>query len=167
MAMKPFLEKISVYLKKYKFAVLILIIGLALMLFPKSTNEKEAEWNSVTPGSKVAFEDKLSSILSCVEGAGEVQVILTELSGEETLYQTDDDQSTNGDSVTNRTDTVTVTDSERNATGLVRQVVPPVYKGAIILCQGADNPSVRYDIINAVSKLIGIGANCISVLKMK
>ncbi len=167
MAMKPILERLSVFLKKYKFAVLILIIGLALMLIPNSANEKAVETKTVASNSEVAFEDKLASILSCVEGAGEVQVILTELSGEETLYQTNDDSSTASNSVSNRTDTVTVTDSDRNETGLIKQIVPAVYKGAVILCQGADNPSVRYDIINAVSKLLGIGANCISVLKMK
>lgn len=167
MEIKPILEKISVFLKKYKYAALILTIGLALMMIPKKSEKTVEVPKSVPINSELAFEDKLATILSSVEGAGEVQVILTQLYGEETLYQTNDDHSTEGDCVTGRTDTVTVTDSDRNETGLVKQIVPATYKGAIILCQGADNPSVKYEIINAVSKLIGIGTNCISVLKMK
>jgi stage III sporulation protein AG len=39
--------------------------------------------------------------------------------------------------------------------------------GAIVLCQGADVPSVRLAIVDAVSKVTGLVANQISVLKMK
>ena len=166
MAMKSALEKLSVFLNKYKYAVLVLLIGLALMLIPKASEKKAVVIIDDKPLLQVDFESKLSSILSCVDGAGEVRVILTLQQGEETIYQTND-QTTSKDGATNRTDTVTVTDSGRNESGLVKQVVPASYKGAIVICQGADNPSVKYNIITAVSKLIGIGANNISVLKMK
>ena len=167
MAIIPSLDKISSFLNKYKYAALILLIGLALMLIPKTSSRSVTEAKTYQETSEVGFEAKLASILSKIEGAGEVQVILTQLKGEEILYQTNDDHSENGDSISKRIDTVTVTDAERNETGLVKQVIPATYKGAIILCQGADSPSVKYEIINAVSKLIGIGTNCISVLKMK
>ena len=42
MEIKPILEKISVFLKKYKYAALILTIGLALMMIPKKS-EKTVE----------------------------------------------------------------------------------------------------------------------------
>ncbi|MBR3978889.1 MAG: hypothetical protein IKJ94_04620 [Oscillospiraceae bacterium] len=167
MAVKSLLEKTAAFLKKYKYAALILTIGLALMLIPMNAEEKVSEAKASTYKLEVEFEDRLASVLSCVEGAGEVQVILTQQYGEETLYQTNEDSANDGSNVTVRTDTVTVTDAERNETGLIKQVVPATYRGAIILCQGADNPSVRYDIINAVSRLIGIGTHCITVLKMK
>jgi stage III sporulation protein AG len=64
-------------------------------------------------------------------------------------------------------DTVIITDSSRNESGLIRQVNPPVYLGAIVLCQGGDRPSVRLAIVDAVSKVTGLGADRISVLKMK
>ena len=62
---------------------------------------------------------------------------------------------------------MTVTDGQRNETGLVRQVNPPSYLGAVVVCQGGDDPRVQLDIVNAVSRITGLGADRISVLKMK
>ena len=92
--------------------------------------------------------------------------MLTVQEGEEVLYQADENFSGNGDSADKRTDTVILSDTDRAESGLVRQVNPPVYRGAIIVCQGADDPAVRLAITEAVSKITGIGANCISVLRM-
>jgi len=39
--------------------------------------------------------------------------------------------------------------------------------GAVIVCQGADDPQVRLSIVDAVSKVTGLGSDKISVLKMK
>ena len=93
--------------------------------------------------------------------------MLTESSGEEIIYQTDGDSSQTDSSFSNREDTVTITDSQRNEQGLVRQQNPPKYMGAIVVCQGGDKPSVRLAIIDAISKVTGLGADKISVLKMK
>ena len=42
----------------------------------------------------------------------------------------------------------------------------PQFQGAVVVCQGADRPSVRLDIINAVSALTGLGSDRITVVKM-
>ena len=39
--------------------------------------------------------------------------------------------------------------------------------GAIIVCQGGDSPTVRLNIVEAVSNVTGIGSDRITVLKMK
>ena len=96
-----------------------------------------------------------------------VQVMLTLASGEETLYQTNEDYSIGDNTNTKRSDTVTVTDAQRNETGLIRQQNPPKYLGAIVVCNGADSPEVRLAVVEAVSKVTGLGADDISVLKMK
>ena len=93
--------------------------------------------------------------------------MLTVASGTETIYQTNSDSSTGGDTQTTRYETVTVTDASRNQSGLIRQVNPPNYLGVIVVCQGADSPSVKLAIVDAVSKITGLGADRISVLKMK
>ena len=168
MGMNTWMEKPVQLLSKYRYALLILVIGLVLMLLP--------DWN---PGDEVSPtvpavqteaqtpEQKLEAILASVRGAGKVQVLLSRAEGEKTTYQTDTDISKGQDSGSQRSDTVTVTDQNRNQTGLVVQVNPPVYLGAIIVCQGADDPAVRLAIVDAVSKYTGLGANQISVLKMK
>lgn len=161
-------EKISGFLNKHAYVLLILGVGVVLMMIPSKMEEQTTQ--PVIQEQEVSIltlEQRLSQILCNVAGAGEVQVVLSVASGEETLYQTDDNYSTASESSTGRQDTVTVTDSDRNETGLVRQVNPPVYLGAIIVCEGADSPSVRLAIVKAVAGVTGIGADKISVLKMK
>ena len=90
------------------------------------------------------LEQKLEELLSHVQGAGQVRVLLTEDTGRETVYQTD----IQSDSDSRRTeDTVLVEDSSRNESGLVRRTMEPRYRGAVILCQGADMPGVKLAIV--------------------
>ena len=111
--------------------------------------------------------EALEEILAQISGVGKVRVLLTEAAGAETVYQTDEDRSTSSDSQSLRTETVIITDSDREAHGLVRSVTPPVYLGAIIVCQGGDNPTIRLSIVEAVSNVTGISSDRITVLKMK
>ena len=154
--------------KKNKYVLLILVIGLILLIVPSFT-DSENEKEVITESSEniLSIEDQLSRILSSVEGAGKVQVMLRIASGEETLYQTDDSRSSNGDHLSENNDTVTVNNSDRSETGLIRQVNPPIYSGAIIVCQGADDAKVRFAVTEAVANITGLGADKISVLKMK
>jgi len=162
-------EKIYNLIKKYRYALLILAIGLVLMAIPNTADQTK---NNISEEAKEthtepSLEDRLTSILSLVEGAGQVRVILTVAEGEEIVYQTNDNIANTNDSNNKSINTVTITDSQRNQSGLICQINPATYKGIIIVCQGADKPSVRLKLVDAVSKLTGLGTNRISVLKMK
>ena len=125
------------------------------------------EKQTVPAELSISVEDRLEKILSQIDGAGRVEVMLTIAFGEEKLYQYDEDTSVSDTTNSIRKTVVTVTDSQRNETGLIRQINPPVYMGAVIICQGAENPTIKLAIVDAVSKATGLGANEISVLKMK
>lgn len=166
MGLTQWKDKVTGIIGQYKYVLLITAIGLIFMLPPGSKKNTE----TVIPEQKeniMTVEEQLGAILSQVDGAGEVRVLLTQASGEEILYQTNEDSDTSSELYSNRSDTVTVTDAERAETGLIRQINPPKYLGAIIVCKGADNPSVRLAIVEAVSKVTGLGADKISVLKMR
>lgn len=162
-------EKLKNFIQKYKYAVLVFLIGLVFLILPAKKESMGQEIsNAESPAvQKVTASQELAQILSGVQGAGKVQVMLTVRSGEETVYQTNDQITKDAERTTSNIVTVIVADSQRTQNGLVRQVNPPEYLGAIILCEGADRASVRLDIIDAVSKITGLGANQISVLKMK
>ena len=149
-------------LKKYRIVILILIIGIALLTFPEK-KKKEPTQTPVVHTEKSSLEASLSHILSQIHGAGEVEVLLTQAAGERITYQTDEDIS---DTDTRR-NTVLITDADRDETGLVRQVLPPVYQGAIIVCQGADSAQIRLAVVEAVMCVTGLTSDRISVLKMK
>lgn len=165
MELNKWKHQLKAIYKQYKYVLLIAAAGLFLMLIPESKKDTQQVITQVQENI-LTVEEQLGAILSQVDGAGEVRVLLTQATGEEILYQTDQDYDTSVELHSSRTDTVTITDAERNETGLIRQVNPPVYLGAIVVCKGADNPVVRLAIVEAVCKVTGLGADKISVLKM-
>ena len=158
-----FPETYSKWLHKYKFAILILLAGAVLMVWPTGAEEKETVITQAQDNI-ITTEEKLENILHSIAGAGKVRVMLSLKTGEEVVYQTDDQYSSEG--VVDSSDTVTVTDENRAEIGLVSKVLPPTYLGAVIVCQGADSPNVRLAIVEAVSKVTGLGSDRIAVLKM-
>ena len=161
---KKITSQVTAVVQKYRYAFIILIVGIVLLFIPgisSKTTNKVNENQALVPECDTASE--LESILTSVKGAGKVRVYLTTALGSETVYQLNSDISETQSKHT----TVMVTASDRTQTGLIRQINPPKYQGAIIVCSGADNPSVQLAIVNAVSKATGLGANQIAVLKMK
>lgn len=153
-------EKATAWIGKYKYLLLVLLVGMGLMLIPTNSEKQEQQQTPAAAVEQPSLSEELTAILSNIQGAGRVQVLLTVKAGEQTIYQVDP----NG---TEREDTVIITDADRAQSGLVQQIIPPTYRGAIILCQGADSPSVRLAVMEAVSSVTGLDSSRISVLKMK
>lgn len=165
MELKSKVMNLTKWLEKYKYLVLVVVLGVILMLLPeKSENESTIPAAPVEEIHETSVSQQLEQILMQVHGAGKVEVMLTLASGEQTIYQTDDSIT---DSGSGRQDTVIVSDQNREENGLIQQVNAAQYRGAIVVCQGADSAAVRLAIIDAVSKVTGLDSSRISVLKMK
>ena len=147
------------YLKKHRLLLLMIAAGVILLTAPGENQPEPAPVPVSQITEEASLEDRLCRILSGLEGAGKTAVLLTQAKGEQLLYQTDDSSS--------GSDTVLVTDGTRAETGLLRQRLPPVWQGAVILCQGADRPEVRLQIVEAVKSATGLTSDRITVLKMK
>ena len=148
------MDRLKYVMVKYRYVLLVVLAGLVLMLLPDHTETPEPIADVVMEES---LQAQLEEILSRVEGAGEVAVLLTESRGGEIFYQTEgDDQRT-----------VLVTGTDRSESGLVRTTQSPVYQGAVVVCQGADSPAVRLAVVEAVSNATGLGTDRITVLKME
>lgn len=158
--------KLMEWVRKYRFVVLVLLVGIGLMVIPFGDKKEAVTRCETTLPTQPDISAQLSQILSQIDGAGEVSVMLTIRTGTSTVYQTDTSD-TFGESGTTRQDTVIITDENRAQTGLVQHIVYPEYRGAIIVCQGADNAQVRLNIMEAVCRITGLGMDKISVLKMK
>ncbi len=168
MEYKKFLKSIYSWIQKYKYAVIILAVGIGLMVLPSSGAKKSSQPTSAKPVVQTeTVEQRLSQILGGIKGAGEVQVMLTTKIGPETIYQVDTNQSSGDDADSINRDTVIVSDSDRVQSGLVSRVNSPIYQGAIVLCQGAHDANIRLAIVDAVSKITGLGSDKISVLELK
>ncbi len=152
--------------RKYRYVMLVILAGIFLMALPDRTDEEPAV-QPTAEETRPQLQDSLEDILCQISGAGKVKVLLAQAAGESTIYQTDEDISTGENSSDIRRETVLVTSSDRKEVGLVKQVNPPIYQGAIVLCQGADNAAIRLSVVEAVMSVTGLTSDRITVLKMK
>lgn len=160
--------------KRYWIPLAIGLLGLLLLSVPSERTpaaaQAEPQSTQREPDGDQGLEARLASLLSGMEGAGNVEVMLTYKSSDKRIYQTDTTQSSAEErerkTVDSRTQTV-LASSGGTQQPLVQQTVYPVCQGAVILCQGADQPRVRLAIVQAVSSLTGLGSDKISVVKMK
>lgn len=160
-------ELAAAFIKKYRWAVVVLLAGVMLMLLPE---ENPVSREAADPPQAVEQKDlqqELEEILSKLDGAGKVKVLLSQASGSYTHYQMDEDQSKTMDSLDKRSETVIITGADRSQSGLVQRVDPPIYLGAVVLCQGGDSPSVKLAVVDAVATATGLTSDKISVWKMK
>ena len=161
-------QAVTDFIGKYKYAVLVFAVGLLLMILPDTgDSDPQVQIQETVESLELSMEEKLSQILSRVKGAGQVQVMLSYSSGQETVYQRDTDISEGEKNNSEKNDTVTVTDAQRNQTGLIQRIDPPVCRGALIVCQGADDAAVKLAVVEAVAKITGLSTDKICVLKMK
>ena len=155
-------KQIGQLFTKYKYVAIIVLAGLVLMLLPGSEDPQSTSPPTLMPDEKT-MEESLELILAKMQGVGKIQVLLTQAQGSRTVYVFD--ESSTSDSM--KTDAVILTDSNRAQNGLITQVIPPVYLGAVVVCQGGDNPAVKLSVVEAVCDATGLSADRITVLKMK
>lgn len=161
-------QTVIAVIRKYRWAVLVLVLGLLMMGFSQEPHQEHRENTPVTQQpEELSLQQELEKLLMQMEGAGKVSVLLTSAHGPEYHFQVDEDGLTTVDSTDQRKDTVLVTQSDRSQTGLIRRVDSPVYLGAVVLCQGGDDPRLRLAIVDAVGTATGLTSDKISVWKMK
>ena len=174
------LDRLRPYVQRFKYPALILVIGLILVLLPskpaKASDPEPIEEQAVsdkTPETdyRQDIEQQLARILSQIDGAGRVEVMLTLKSGQTVHYQTDFENSNQktGDNVsgTARQSTVILQRGSAYDEEAVVKTDYPAFLGALIVSEGADVPGVRLALTSAVSSLLGLGADKITVVKMK
>lgn len=159
-------ETAAAFIKKYRYVLIVLAAGLFLMALP-TQESPQPQTQPVAEQTEPQLQETLAQLLSHLEGAGKVEVLLTQSKGPQTLYQTDEDSTVSEGTTDTHRETVLVTGTDRGEAGLIRQVNPPTYQGAVVLCQGADKANIRLSIVEAVMSATGLRSDCITVLKMK
>lgn len=162
-------EKLRDILKKYRFAALVALAGVVLMLLPgKKDSMPDAETAEGETFSLEETERRMAEVLGAMDGVGRVQVMLTLRSGE-TLSLAEDSSASQGSGgdVRRESQVLTVNRGSGKQEVVVTQRMYPVYQGAVVVCQGAGNSQVRLTVIDAVSVLTGLSSDKISVVKWK
>ena len=153
---------------RYKFAVLVVLVGAGLLLWPSG---KETSGTSVQPAAaeQPDLQKEMEEILAKINGVGEVQVLLTaESDGERQLAQ-DTELSYSGSTAApedySRTSETVLVDGGGGNGPVVTKTQYPTYRGALVVCQGGDRADVKLTVTEAVSALTGLTADRITVAK--
>ena len=201
------IEKIKKLAKNKNNLVVLVLTGVLLMIIAlpvknKSTqsteNETEAQNNSNSYfnfseydgtgnyGENLSegqfyiarMEEKLEEVLSQLEGAGKVEVLITLETSEEKIVEkdvpvvrsnTEETDSAGGTRTINNVDmgeSTVFSNTGNNSQPYVIKTVSPRIEGVVVLAEGAGNGNVSINISEAVQVLFGIEAHKIKVMKM-
>ena len=129
-------------IRKYRIPLLVFLLGVALVLIPSRTKKEEPQQTSAeaaeTDFNLSATQKQLETLLSAIDGAGRVRLMLTLSSGERIVYQTDSRTVTTSGSTTQETQTVFRQPGGAEKEPAVQSVVYPQYQGALVICDGAE-----------------------------
>lgn len=170
-------------IQQYRYPALVLLLGLALALLPSARKteapaitQEDTQSADPTPWEDEAAylhqtEQRLERVLSQISGAGQVRVMLTLRSSRASQYQSDyrTESETGADRTVSASEQKTVILGKGSAYDepAVVKTEYPSFQGALIVCGGGENAQVRYAVIRAVSALLDLGTDEITVVKMK
>ena len=147
--------------KRVKLLVLMGLAGLALLAvsawLPAESTAPPAVQGESTTDYAAQLEQRLTALISRVEGAGKAVVMVTLESGSESVYAIDTDS--DGSS------THVLLGSGR-ADGLVETVQTPRILGVAVVCEGGGSAAVQGRVTALLEALTGLGASHITVAKM-
>ena len=147
--------------KNNRLICLILIIGVVLMVVAGG-NKKETATVSETASVNVIDEEKrLERILSQIDGAGEVSVMITYYSSSEKSIAYETKTASREDKSESEDKKAVMTDGEPM---VVKEVYPQV-KGVIVTADGAGIVSVRTAISEAVAASLDVPVHRICIFK--
>ena len=160
-------QKVKASWSQYQLVWLVILAGLVLLCLPTGGQDRESPEEAVVSSDfdLAQTEERLSQALSKIHGAGEVTVVLTVANGPRQILA--QDETRNGEEGEERTETVVLNRGSGYQETVTIQEVYPRYQGALLVCPGGDDPSIRLQLTQAMSALTGLGADKISISKGK
>jgi len=158
------------------------LLGLVLLCatsLPRSANAASTQ-NPAQESIRVdltayeqQLERRLCEIIGAIAGAGDTRVMLTLDCGSEPIYatqgKTDSKHSYSGsgsEESLNASKEYVIIGSGNSGQGLVLKMVEPQVRGVAVICRGGDDLIVRQAIVEAVTAVLGVGSNKVSVARL-
>ena len=159
---------------KYKAVLLVIAAGVICLLWPSGGGgEKETDFTEKASSADQelqqleAIQTEMEEILGHIRGVGQLQLMLTVDRGREQVLAGDTTLAYSGPTASPEDysrSSETVVLSGDGGSVVVTQEVWPKFRGALVVCQGAEDPTVQLEVIEAVSALTGLGSDKISVV---
>ena len=127
---------------KYRYAAVVVLFGAALMLLPAGgKRNSQLDSGGRNPST---VQQEMEAILSGIDGVGRLKLMLTTSPGAAAARV---DRSVFSDAP------VPASDSSG------------AYTGALVVCEGADNASVRLELTQAVAALTGLPTDRVVIVR--
>ena len=148
------------------------------------TSVETKERNDASNGSndtdtyEKMLEEKLETLLSCMDGVGKVKVMVTlndrgesvlekdEISSKDNVTETDSSGGSRTTVSEEKQEAAVFTESDGEKIPYVKKETLPSIEGVVVVAQGGDNPTVQAEISDAVCALFSIEPHKIKVVKM-
>lgn len=179
-------EKIRNFFTKNFILIIFCGVGILMVLFSNlfftsSNSEKKVAADEKNEEGAAEYvmkiTDELKRLIKNIEGVGSCEVMLTVESGPQHVYvseeknseqKTEDTESGRMRIETKREgeETYVIINDQNGQRALIRTTLSPKIKGVVVLCSGADNPTVKLSVVNAVTTIFKIPSNRVCVIKI-
>lgn len=157
--------------KKMRSNILLaLLLGILLLAAGRSFSDSKEEVPQTVAAAETAdraTERRMAEILSKIQGAGQVDVMLTYRQTEEKTIAHNETREENGETLRTEQTAILLEDGDGATQPLVLTEMGPVVEGVVIAAQGADSPAVAAALNQAAQALLDVPAHKVAVLKMK
>lgn len=155
---------------RWKYAVLVVAAGVALLLLPSGGKQSAADVPDENVQDTVQeTETRMETILAKIDGVGELHLMLTADTGTARHLAQDTELSYSGDTAApedyQRKSETVLSGSSGSEEPVVTETRCPTWRGALVVCQGGGDAQVRLAVTAAVAALTGLGSDRITVVK--
>lgn len=165
--------------------ITIIIINMILGDGKKNTSKEQVNSSSKQLATKEnnsednSLEEKLKNILQKIQGVGKVEVFVNYSESSETVAMynenskvssTEETDTSGGKRIIEQTDTqkdIVYKEESGEKIPITQKIIQPKIEGAIITAQGANNASIKANIVQAVEAATGIATHKIQVFEME
>lgn len=154
--------------KKALLTVSVGVLGMLLVLLseiPLTGNDSKDANVTQNGFYNDELERETEKLISEIEGAGKVSVMLTYEATEETVWAKEIKEKTNGEDSSDMEEKYIIVDTAQGESGLAVKIIYPKIRGVAVVCNGADDPVVASRIKSLLSALFDIGSNRISIAR--
>ena len=148
--------------KGIRTAVILGLAGMLLILLPSLLPARDrsdpvlpAESDDLTDSYRAALETRLLTLLSEMDGVGQVSVMITVRGSAEQIFA-EEVKTVQGGSSTQVQSAYVLTRSGGDESALVAETVYPEIQGVAVLCSSGDHAAVQERIRNAAATVLGI-----------
>ncbi len=160
-AIKNFFAKLKSIKNIELYIALILAIVAVVVIFASNGASKK-EKTSTDESYISQMEHKICSVVEKIKGCGKASVAISYASNEEKVYAYET-ESTISNGVTKHTNSLVTYKGEP----LLTTTLPPKILGVVVVAEGADDPIIKFQIVQVVVTLLDVPEKDVSVLTYK